>query len=59
METKTLPITIFNILNPLIDSIKIKNNDITESEFINLGKKIFSNLSFNERRSLLNYINKI
>ena len=59
METKTLPITIFNILNPLIESIKNKNNDITESEFINLGKKIFSNLSFNERRSLLNYINKI
>ncbi len=59
METKCIPITIFNLLSPIIDNIKNRNKDMKEIEFINCGKKLFSNLSFNERRALLNFINNI
>jgi hypothetical protein len=59
METKSIPITIFNLLSPIIESIKNRNKDMKEIEFINCGKKLVSNLSFNERRALFNFINNI
>ena len=59
METKSIPITIFNLLSPIIEKIKNRNKDMKEIEFINCGKKLFSHLSFNERRALLNFINNI
>ena len=59
METKSIPITIFNILSPIVQNIKNKNNDIKENEFVNLGRNLFNNLSFNERRALFNFTNQL
>jgi hypothetical protein len=59
METKGIPITIFNIISPIIQNIKNKNDDIKENDFVILGRKLFNNLSFHERRALFNFTNSI
>ena len=59
METKGIPITIFNILSPIVQNIKNKNDDMKENEFVNLGRNLFDNLSFNERRALFNFTNQL
>ena len=59
METKGIPITIFNILSPIIQNIKNSGDDIKENNFIIMGRKLFNNLSFHERRALFNFTNSI
>ena len=59
METKGIPITIFNILSPIIQNIKNSGDDIKENNFIIMGRKLFNNLSFHERRALFNFTNTI
>ena len=59
METKGIPITIFNILSPIIQNIKNSGDDIKENNFVIMGRKLFNNLSFHERRALFNFTNTI
>ncbi len=59
METKGIPITIFNILSPIVQNIKNKNDGMKENEFVNLGRNLFDNLYFNERRALFNFTNQL
>ena len=59
MDTKGIPITIYNIIRPIINEIKYKNQDIKQNEFIDGCMKLFNEISFNDKRALLNFGAKI
>ena len=59
MDIKRIPITIYNIIQPIINEIKFKNRDINQNEFIEGCMKLFNVLSFNDKRALLNFGTKI
>ena len=59
MDLKKLPISIINILNPIFKEIKESNEKINKIDFIEGCFKLFDDLDYNQKNTILNYGNEI
>jgi hypothetical protein len=59
VDTNELPMNIYNIILPIINDIKYYKKEMKREEFIDEGMKLFNDISFNDKRALLNFETKI
>ena len=59
MDLKKLPISIINILNPIFKEIKESDEKISKINFIEGCFKLFDDLDYNQKNTILNYGNEI
>ena len=59
MDLKKLPISIINILNPIFKEIKESDEKINKIDFIEGCFKLFDDLDYNQKNTILNYGNEI
>ena len=54
-STKYLPISIKNIIAPILNQIDLKNKDFDEEKFINECKRLFKNLDYYSKREIYKF----
>ena len=59
MNTTRIPISIYNIINPIVKIIKYNNRDLHRKEFIRNCLKLYDTISFNDKRTLMSFGSKI
>ena len=59
MDLKKLPISIINILNPIFKEIKESDEKINKINFIEGCFKLFDDLDYNQKNTIINYGNEI
>ena len=59
MNTTRIPISVYNIIHPIVKIIKYNNRDLHRKEFIRNCLKLYDTISFNDKRALLSFGSKI